>query len=92
MEQIRVHLIVTGRVQGVAYRASTLRVAKQLGLSGWVKNCFNGNVEIMAEGSTDPIAKFIDWVKQGPKYAVVDNVSVEQSPARGEFTHFLIIN
>lgn len=92
MEQIRAHLIVAGRVQGVAYRASAQRVAKQLGLSGWVKNCYNGNVEIIAEGSADHIGEFIDWAKQGPKYASVDKISIEQSPARGEFVSFIIIN
>jgi acylphosphatase len=72
----RIRAIVSGRVQGVSYRASTVQKARQLGLVGWVRNLANGNVELEAEGSN--VDELIAWCKQGPPAAQVDSVTVEE--------------
>lgn len=92
MERQRVHLIISGHVQGVAYRASAQRCAKQLALTGWVRNQRNGNVEVIAEGNDKQLAEFIHWAERGPRFAVVDNLLTEYSAASDEFSDFLIIN
>ena len=76
MEQT-VHIIVKGRVQGVYYRATARDMAEELGLNGWVRNTPNGDVEAMATGSKEALAKFIDWCRRGPKHAEVKDVVVE---------------
>jgi acylphosphatase len=90
MEQLRLHLTIIGRVQGVTYRASAQQLATALGLTGWVRNCINGNVEIVAEGNSKQLAQLVEWAKIGPAYASVQKVITEQSVAQGEFNGFLI--
>jgi acylphosphatase len=87
---VRAHLIISGMVQGVSYRASARYEARRLGLSGWVRNRFNGTVEAMAEGPRDMVQAFIDWCRQGPPSARVSDVQVDWSEAGGEFDGFLI--
>lgn len=70
---------VTGRVQGVGFRYATQREATILGLKGWVRNCENGDVELLASGSRDAIDHLTQWLETGPRYAVV--TKVEQTPA-----------
>jgi len=79
----RIRVIVSGRVQGVSYRASTAKKAGQLGLVGWVRNLSNGDVEIEAEGAQ--VDALLEWCKQGPPHARVDRVDVEElAPAGGD--------
>jgi len=75
------HLIikVSGKVQGVFYRASTKEVADQLGLKGLVRNEHDGSVYIEAEGDESVLARFTDWCKQGPRLAKVDQVEVSEA-------------
>ncbi|HUS29104.1 MAG TPA: acylphosphatase [Kofleriaceae bacterium] len=81
----RIRAIVSGRVQGVSYRASTADKARQLGLAGWVKNLPDGSVELEAEGSPDQVAALVTWCHHGPPAARVDNVTVEElSPTGGD--------
>ena len=61
-----VHMFVHGRVQGVFYRAKTQKVAEGLGLTGWVKNCRDGSVEIHAEGNKEKLEELIKWCRNGP--------------------------
>ena len=61
----RLHLVVSGIVQGVGFRWYTQRIAKSLGLTGWVRNLQNGNVEIVVEGKNDIIEMFISELKKG---------------------------
>ncbi len=82
------HIIVTGRVQGVFYRATTEETALGLGLTGWVKNRHDGNVEILAEGERTALEKLITWCREGPPMARVKNVSVDWQPATGQFETF----
>lgn len=71
-----VHLLIKGRVQGVFFRATAKDVADETGVTGWVKNTEEGDVEIMASGSEEQIKNFIAWCKIGPKKAIVTNVVV----------------
>ncbi len=81
----RIRAIVSGRVQGVSYRASTAHEARRLGLVGWVKNLPDGRVELEAEGPTDAVDRLLAWCQHGPPAAMVTNVAVdERSPTGGE--------
>ncbi len=84
----RVHILISGDVQGVWFRISTQDKAKELDLNGWVKNLFNNAVEIIAEGEMDNLSKLIGWVQDGPPNATVEKVSIEWSPAKNEFSSF----
>lgn len=70
-----VHIIISGRVHGVFFRATAKRVADMLHLRGWVKNTTN-DVEIKASGTDEDIAQFIEWCHQGPEKAIVSVVTV----------------
>lgn len=71
------HLIVSGKVQGVFYRASCQEVAIQYGLKGWVRNLPSGEVEALIQGEKEKIEKLIDWCKKGPPHARVSDVKIE---------------
>lgn len=86
----RVHLLVSGLVQGVFFRANTQKKAQKLGLTGWVKNLSDGRVEIVSEGPEERLEKFIQWVKQGPRTARVRNLDTEWEEFKGEFDEFEI--
>ena len=86
----RLWAVVRGRVQGVYFRAATRKQARQLGLSGWVRNCSDGSVEYMAEGTQAQLERFLTWSRSGPPHAVVTNVETEWQPATGEFIDFAI--
>jgi acylphosphatase len=73
-------LKIQGRVQGVFYRESTRRKAQELGISGWVRNAKDGSVEAQLTGTEEAVNKMIDWCRQGPPSARVNNVEVEWSP------------
>lgn len=69
---------VFGKVQGVFYRASTKTEADNLRITGWVKNEADGTVLIEAEGPDNKMSQFIEWCKEGPQFAKVSSVSVEE--------------
>lgn len=71
--------LVSGRVQGVYYRASTQRRAQTLGLSGWVRNLSDGNVELVAMGAEHALRALEDWLWQGPPHAQVTGVRCERA-------------
>lgn len=75
----RLHLKIHGRVQGVFYRGLCADEARRLGLSGWVRNCSDGGVEIMAEGGEASLKKLRAWCKVGPPHARVERVEEEWS-------------
>jgi acylphosphatase len=77
---VRKRLRITGRVQGVAFRASTVTTARVLGLAGWVANRADGSVEAVAEGNEAGMATFIRWCHHGPPAARVDYVEVTDEP------------
>jgi acylphosphatase len=72
---IRCH--VTGRVQGVFFRASTAERARALALRGWVRNCADGSVEVAAAGPDDALAELVRWLWSGPPAARVASVATE---------------
>ena len=79
------HLLVSGRVQGVGFRAMTADVADRLELTGWVRNRPDGSVEIEAEGPDPQLAEFVAWCRHGPRYARVDTLELgELAPGGGE--------
>ncbi len=86
----RIRAIVSGRVQGVSYRASAATEARRLGLVGWVKNRDDGSVELEAEGADDMVAALIQWCHQGPPAAIVARVAVEEIAPSGADRDFQI--
>jgi len=85
-----IHLQISGKVQGVYFRASAKEAAEQLGLTGWVKNSANGDVESVANGSEEKLAKFVEWCTMGPPGAKVENVVVKNIQ-EAAFRDFAII-
>lgn len=74
----RMHIFVSGRVQGVFFRSSTKDMAQELGLTGWVRNLGDGRVEAVFEGEQGGVEKMIQWCRRGPEYARVDNIEVDR--------------
>lgn len=85
-----VHLIVSGKVQGVFFRANAKDLADEIGITGWVKNCEDGNVEAMAQGSEEQLQKFVEWCKKGPPKAIVTDVKIATADAE-LFEEFSVI-
>lgn len=73
------HILIQGKVQGVFYRVSARKKAIQSGITGWVANTPEGNVEIIACGRTEQLRDFVDWCKQGPANARVEKVIAEDA-------------
>jgi acylphosphatase len=74
---------VRGRVQGVGFRYSAIQEARRLGISGWVRNDHNGDVEVWAEGKGERLETFLAWLRQGPPYADVESVEKDDKPPKG---------
>ena len=87
---IRAHVFISGRVQGVFYRASTKNMAEQLGLKGWVRNTSDGRVETVFEGEETAVKDMISWCHNGPRSAEVSDVTVDYTKFLGEFEEFCI--
>ncbi len=85
---LRAEIIVNGLVQGVGFRYYVLRNAQQLGVKGYVKNLFTGEVLTVAEGERYELEELIKLIKIGPIYADVRNAKVEWTDATGEFKNF----
>jgi acylphosphatase len=86
----RVHIWVTGRVQGVGFRAHVAYYAIEIGVNGWVRNVGMDTVESIAEGERSQLDRFIEMVKQGPPGSRVNDVRIEWDDATGEFVEFII--
>jgi acylphosphatase len=82
-QAIRIHLYISGTVQGVGYRFSTASMAKKLGLCGWVRNLPDGRVEAAFEGGKKAVEKMLSWCYQGPVYAMVQDIMVDREQPRG---------
>ncbi|MFB6217279.1 MAG: acylphosphatase [Candidatus Aenigmatarchaeota archaeon] len=81
---VRAHVYVSGRVQGVTFRASTRRKARELNIDGWVRNLDDGRVEAVFEGDEDSVKEIVEWCKEGPSAARVDDVEIEWEDFVGE--------
>ena len=88
MSLIGMHVFISGRVQGVSYRYSTVIQAQKLGLTGWVKNLYDGRVEALFEGEEALINSMLNWCQQGPAMAYVKNVETFKKEYTGQFTDF----
>ena len=84
----RVHVWVKGRVQGVGFRAHVQYSARQIGVTGWVRNVDYDTVEAVGEGEREKLERFVDAVKTGPVASQVDESNVEWQNATGEFRDF----
>ncbi|MDR2047913.1 MAG: acylphosphatase [Treponema sp.] len=74
---------VQGRVQGVGFRYSAIQEARRAGITGWVRNNADGDVEVWAEGPPEKLAAFLRWLRKGPPYARVEAVNREEKQPRG---------
>jgi acylphosphatase len=86
----RLHAVVHGRVQGVGYRVFAARSAQQLGLTGWVRNRYNGTVETVAEGEPSGLKNYLADLKRGPASSNVTQITEDWSAATNEFDQFKI--
>lgn len=86
----RAHVWVTGRVQGVGFRAFVAYYAQKAGVTGWVRNVGYDMVEALAEGGQAQIEQFVQMMKTGPHGAHVDESRVEEETHTGEFADFQV--
>jgi acylphosphatase len=84
------HARISGNVQGVGFRYAARREAKQLGLSGWVRNLSDGDVEVLAEGPIAALTEFREWLAEGPPGAFIRSVNAEKRPVSGNYSDFSI--
>lgn len=87
---VRLHAIVHGEVQGVNFRATTQHEAIRLHIAGWVRNCWDGTVETVAEGTPEALKAFEAYLQRGPSAAYVERADITYSAATGEFRSFNI--
>jgi acylphosphatase len=80
---IRYRVLISGRVQGVFFRHTCHEVAREHGVSGWVRNLPDGSVEAVFEGSAGEVSRLVEWSHHGPRSAVVENVRVQAEPTEG---------
>ncbi len=86
----QVHLIISGMVQGVLFRASAQNTARKLNVSGFVKNLSDGSVELIAQGEEAMLNRLIEWSRKGPLGARVENVEITWQTAEPQFKGFNI--
>ena len=86
----RLHATVKGYVQGVGFRYYVQETAASLGLSGWVRNRWDGTVEVVAEGERQSLEKLLGALRRGPRASTVSGVDFAWQPATGEFHHFQV--
>ena len=91
MSNVKAHVYIRGRVQGVFFRATTKEKASEFGIHGWVKNCTDGRVEAVFEGKKEAVDKMIDWCRKGPAGAFVEEVQVHKEDHSGAFNKFSIM-
>ncbi|MBA3028590.1 MAG: acylphosphatase [Desulfobacteraceae bacterium] len=87
----RVHVWISGRVQGVFFRMETQRKAKQIGITGWVRNIRDGRVEAVIEGPGDKVAQMLVWCGKGPALSRVTDVERVEEDYSGDFKEFSIV-
>ncbi|PIV06208.1 MAG: acylphosphatase [Syntrophobacterales bacterium CG03_land_8_20_14_0_80_58_14] len=87
----RYHLYISGRVQGVCFRANTRKQARALGLTGWVRNLPDDRVETVFEGKQKKAEAMLAWCRTGTSPARVDHLEVAEESAAGDFTDFDIV-
>lgn len=88
---LRIHALISGKVQGVYFRQSTKVEADRLGIKGFAKNLPDGSVEVVAEGLDDRVNKLVGFLHSGPEKARVEKVIVNKEERKGEFKNFKVI-
>jgi acylphosphatase len=86
----RLHVLIKGRVQGVGFRAFVLEHAMRLELKGWVRNTWDGNVEVLAEGDRSALDNLLDLLNPGPRGGFVETLHPEWFEGSGEFSTFKV--
>lgn len=84
----RVHIIVKGLVQGIFFRVGAKEKARQLGITGWVRNLDSGKVEIVAEGEKKKLEELVEWCNKGPSSARIEEIKTEWQSCKAEFKNF----
>lgn len=92
MKKRRAHVWISGRVQGVFFRAYTEEAARRIGVAGWARNIADGRVEAVFEGDADKIEKMIDWCWEGSPFSRVEKVEVVEEVYSGDSDRFVIID
>ncbi len=87
-DHIKVRAIISGKVQGVGFRASAQARGRMLGLAGWARNLPDGRVEVVCEGRRTQVEEFLRWCRRGPRLAAVEEVTVEYTPYTGALRGF----
>jgi acylphosphatase len=87
---IRAHLLISGKVQGVYFRYNTQIVSSRHGVTGWVRNLDDGQLEVVLEGEKIDVDHVIRWCKTGPPEAKVEHVEVQYENYTGEFKEFKV--
>ena len=91
IKMVQANLIISGKVQGVFYRASCQEAAMRLGLKGWVKNLPTSQVEVLVQGEKEKIEKLIAWCKKGPSGAKVTDINVGWLDSERDFSSFEVV-
>lgn len=89
-ERLRLHLWISGRVQGVFFRGSAQTEARRLGLRGWVRNLEDGRVELVAEGPAAEVRSLAAWCRRGPPGAFVTGIEEHSEEPTGESRDFRV--
>ena len=90
VDRKRVHVTITGMVQGVFFRAKTRNEAIQNHVTGWVRNLPDGRVEAIFEGKPEDVDRVVGWCRRGPSLAAVEHVEAVEEPCSGAFKDFII--
>lgn len=91
MAEKRAHVFISGRVQGVFFRAETRDLARRLGVTGWVRNLWDGRVEAVFEGEDWAVERMVAWCQRGPRGAHVDDVEATYEGYTGEYDSFSVV-
>ena len=90
MKKHRVHVWITGRVQGVFFRAYTRDAAQMIGVTGWVRNLPDGRVEAVFEGELDKVEKMVEWCREGSPMSRIERVDLLEEVYTGDFDRLAI--
>ncbi|HDH57693.1 MAG TPA: acylphosphatase [Bacteroidetes bacterium] len=88
MNDVRAHIVIMGRVQGVGFRYFAISWAERLGLTGFVRNNYDGSVETEVEGDRSAVEEYIAQMKLGPRWSRVTDVRIEYKPYEGIYKNF----
>ena len=86
----RAKVIVSGKVQGVCYRHFTTEEARRLGLCGWVRNLHDGRVEALIEGEQEPVELLLEFMRKGPRHALVHEMELSYQEFKGDYSEFTV--